>query len=209
MIYIHFFYCEKQMTIIVLLSTIVKSKLLSIVGWLQILPSATDLAEPHLRKWDAARNEKRDQMNPSSITLNKAGISAMPLQLQRRNAKPNRSCISSTIVEVYILQKYSQKSQIHFPSIIDFLQKVSQSNLGLIQVIQGQQCLISIVSLYFVISCIHERKTKTQDSQNRHSNRVFTLQNHRLHIYLHVILNQFYDVYQYINDCKNRLIDNV
>ncbi|CAL6025338.1 Hypothetical_protein [Hexamita inflata] len=35
-------------------------------------------------------NEKRDQMNPSSITLNKAGISAMPLQLQRRNVKPNR-----------------------------------------------------------------------------------------------------------------------
>ncbi|CAL5987037.1 Hypothetical_protein [Hexamita inflata] len=36
-------------------------------------------------------NEKRNRMNPSSITLNKAGISAMPLQLQRRNAKPNRS----------------------------------------------------------------------------------------------------------------------
>ncbi|CAL6085723.1 Hypothetical_protein [Hexamita inflata] len=49
-----------------------------------ILPSAADLTEPHLRKKDAARNEKRDQMNPSSITLNKAGISAMPLQLQRR-----------------------------------------------------------------------------------------------------------------------------
>ncbi|CAL6107225.1 Hypothetical_protein [Hexamita inflata] len=30
------------------------------------------------------RNEKRNQINPSSITLNKAGISAMPLQLQRR-----------------------------------------------------------------------------------------------------------------------------
>ncbi|CAL6024210.1 Hypothetical_protein [Hexamita inflata] len=37
-----------------------------------------------------ARNEKRNRMNPSSITLNKAGISAMPLQLQRRNTKPNR-----------------------------------------------------------------------------------------------------------------------
>ncbi|CAL6024965.1 Hypothetical_protein [Hexamita inflata] len=41
------------------------------------LPSATDLAEPHLR------NEKRNRMNPSSITLNKAGIPAVPLQLQR------------------------------------------------------------------------------------------------------------------------------
>ncbi|CAL6094853.1 Hypothetical_protein [Hexamita inflata] len=40
---------------------------------------------------DAPRNEKRNRMNPSSITLNKAGISAMPLRLQRRNAKPNRS----------------------------------------------------------------------------------------------------------------------
>ncbi|CAL6008756.1 Hypothetical_protein [Hexamita inflata] len=30
------------------------------------------------------RNEKRDQMNPSSTRLNKAGISAMPLQFQRR-----------------------------------------------------------------------------------------------------------------------------
>ncbi|CAL6018656.1 Hypothetical_protein [Hexamita inflata] len=42
------------------------------------------LAESHLRQLDAARNEKRNRMNPSSITLNKAGISAMPLQLQRR-----------------------------------------------------------------------------------------------------------------------------
>ncbi|CAL6024961.1 Hypothetical_protein [Hexamita inflata] len=41
------------------------------------LPSATDLAEPHLR------NEKRNRMNPSSITLGKAGIPAVPLQLQR------------------------------------------------------------------------------------------------------------------------------
>ncbi|CAL5978032.1 Hypothetical_protein [Hexamita inflata] len=32
---------------------------------------------------NSARNEKRNRMNPSSITLNKAGISAMPLQLQR------------------------------------------------------------------------------------------------------------------------------
>ncbi|CAL6005148.1 Hypothetical_protein [Hexamita inflata] len=30
------------------------------------------------------RTRRRDQMNPSSTTLNKAGISAMPLQLQRR-----------------------------------------------------------------------------------------------------------------------------
>ncbi|CAL6046119.1 Hypothetical_protein [Hexamita inflata] len=42
------------------------------------------LAEPHLRKMNAVRNEKRNRMNPSSITLNKAGISAMPLQLQHR-----------------------------------------------------------------------------------------------------------------------------
>ncbi|CAL6061022.1 Hypothetical_protein [Hexamita inflata] len=33
---------------------------------------------------NTARNEKCDQMNPSSTTLSKAGISAVPLQLQRR-----------------------------------------------------------------------------------------------------------------------------
>ncbi|CAL6043157.1 Hypothetical_protein [Hexamita inflata] len=64
-----------------------------------ILPSATDLAEPHLRKQEAARNEKRNRMNPSSITLNKAGIPAMPLQLQRRTpsqiVQMNKNEISS------------------------------------------------------------------------------------------------------------------
>ncbi|CAL6082968.1 Hypothetical_protein [Hexamita inflata] len=65
---------------------------------------------------NTARNEKRNRMNPSSITLNKAGISAMPLQLQRwtpslivpkewigcpkswweREAQPNESIIDHT-----------------------------------------------------------------------------------------------------------------
>ncbi|CAL6035013.1 Hypothetical_protein [Hexamita inflata] len=40
------------------------------------------VASQEVRK--VARNEKRNRKNPSSITLNKAGISAMPLQLQRQ-----------------------------------------------------------------------------------------------------------------------------
>ncbi|CAL6007949.1 Hypothetical_protein [Hexamita inflata] len=46
----------------------------------RILPSATDLAEPHLSKLsklDAAMNEKRNRMNPSLITPSKAGIPSM------------------------------------------------------------------------------------------------------------------------------------
>ncbi|CAL6065410.1 Hypothetical_protein [Hexamita inflata] len=83
-----------------------------------ILPSATDLAEPHFRKLDAARNEKRNRMNPSSITLNKAGISAMPLQLQRRNAKPNRSFFVY-ICRYIILQQYMQIYNILFSKLIE------------------------------------------------------------------------------------------
>ncbi|CAL6110788.1 Hypothetical_protein [Hexamita inflata] len=46
-----------------------------------------------LRQWDTARTGTRSATvyRTSSITLNKAGISAMPLQLQRRNVKLNRS----------------------------------------------------------------------------------------------------------------------
>ncbi|CAL6116088.1 Hypothetical_protein [Hexamita inflata] len=48
--------------------------------------SATNLAEPHLRKLDATRNEKCKRMNPASTTLNKAGIPAVSLQLLRRTS---------------------------------------------------------------------------------------------------------------------------
>ncbi|CAL6060189.1 Hypothetical_protein [Hexamita inflata] len=50
-----------------------------------LLPPATDLAELHLRKLDATKNEKRNRMNPSSITLNKASIpvsSALTLDVE-------------------------------------------------------------------------------------------------------------------------------
>ncbi|CAL6107486.1 Hypothetical_protein [Hexamita inflata] len=54
------------------------------------------LAEPHLRMLYAARNEKCNRMNLSSITLSKVGISAVPLQLQRRT--PSLIVPISTII---------------------------------------------------------------------------------------------------------------
>ncbi|CAL5978964.1 Hypothetical_protein [Hexamita inflata] len=69
------------------------------------LMAAQHLAEPHLRNLDATRNEKRNR-NPSSITLSKAGISAMHLQLQRRNAKPNRFIYIIATMMVFVCDLY-------------------------------------------------------------------------------------------------------
>ncbi|CAL5997479.1 Hypothetical_protein [Hexamita inflata] len=103
---------------------------------LEILPSATDLAETHLMKWDAARNEKRNRMNPSSITLNKAGISAMPLQLQRRNAKPNRAVqhIEYFQILVYIFDYVDGTTRKYY--ILQFKQILYYSRVIIFQIIQ-------------------------------------------------------------------------
>ncbi|CAL6041431.1 Hypothetical_protein [Hexamita inflata] len=88
-----------------------------------ILPSATDLesntTELNLSELDAARNEKRNRMNPSSITQNKAGIPAMPLQLQR-----------SLIVHLYIqLYVYIQQYFTHKRTHLSLTQSLKFDNL--------------------------------------------------------------------------------
>ncbi|CAL6049479.1 Hypothetical_protein [Hexamita inflata] len=126
-----------------------------------ILPSATDLVEPHLRKSDAARNEKRNRMNPSSITLNKAGIPAMPLQLQRW---PPSLIVRQIYLFIFIIvaltrenyQKFGVFSNLHVECLLLFLvSKICNTNQSSTQtalVLDKQKHnsnIDSSVSIYF------------------------------------------------------------
>ncbi|CAL6030659.1 Hypothetical_protein [Hexamita inflata] len=62
--------------------------------------------EPHIRKYDAARNEKRDQMNPSS-TL-QTGRSSSATSALASDAGPNRSFVYS-ILQCSLHQKCKNK----------------------------------------------------------------------------------------------------
>ncbi|CAL6077947.1 Hypothetical_protein [Hexamita inflata] len=103
---------------------------------------------------DAARNEKRNRMNPSSITLNKAGISAMPLQLQRRNAKPNRSMVC---IYYFLVVQFNNNVKINHYFIFCFSLSIAlgviivENNLEL-HSIDGRSRVISIA--YFIMNNI-------------------------------------------------------
>ncbi|CAL5989599.1 Hypothetical_protein [Hexamita inflata] len=85
-----------------------------------ILPSATDLAQPHLRKRDAAMNEKRNRMNSSSITLNATSALILTVELNRSYSQ-NIVIVNQIYVQQVFFYNFSQSYYIIINHFLGYL----------------------------------------------------------------------------------------